>query len=154
MTIKVHHLRPAPGAKTAKTRVGRGEGVQGQDRRSRYQGHRRPEERSGRLRGRQPAAAHAAAEAQGLPEPLPHQYQVVNVGQLATLFPQGGSVGVDELVEAGAVRKNELVKVLGDGDLDGVNLQVSGQRVLRLRQGEAGRRRRQRHHRSDAVHTH
>ena len=53
------------------------------------------------------------------------EFQVVNLGQLATLFPQGGSVGIDELVSAGAVRKNQLVKVLGDGDLDGVTLQVT-----------------------------
>ena len=53
------------------------------------------------------------------------EFQVVNVGQLATLFPAGGAVGVDELVAAGAVRKGQLVKVLGDGDLDGVTLQVT-----------------------------
>ena len=52
------------------------------------------------------------------------EYQVVNVGDLATLFPDGGKVGPDELVAAGAVRKNQLVKVLGDGDL-GVALTVS-----------------------------
>ena len=75
------------------------------------------------------------------------EFQVVNVGQLATLFPAGGAVGIDELVSAGAVRKGQLVKVLGDGDLDGVTLQVTRERVLRLRQGEAGRGRRERHHR-------
>jgi large subunit ribosomal protein L15 len=53
------------------------------------------------------------------------EFQVVNIGQLATLFPSGGSVGIAELVSAGAVRKGELVKVLGDGDLDGVSLQVT-----------------------------
>ena len=53
------------------------------------------------------------------------EFQVVNVGQLATLFPAGGEIGIDDLVSAGAVRKGQLVKVLGDGDLDGVTLQVS-----------------------------
>ena len=53
------------------------------------------------------------------------EFQVVNVGQLATLFPAGGEIGIDDLVSAGAVRKGQLVKVLGDGDLDGVSLQVT-----------------------------
>ena len=53
------------------------------------------------------------------------EYQVVNVGRLAELFPEGGTVGVDELVEAGAVRKGQPVKVLGDGDLAGVTLNIT-----------------------------
>ena len=71
MTLKVHHLRPAPGAKTAKTRVGRGEAQQGQDGRSWHQGHEGPLPGPGPLRGRADAAAHAAAQAQGLHEPEP-----------------------------------------------------------------------------------
>jgi large subunit ribosomal protein L15 len=53
------------------------------------------------------------------------EYQVVNVGDLAALFPQGGEIGPAELVDAGAVRKGQPVKVLGNGDLDGVTLTVS-----------------------------
>ncbi len=45
------------------------------------------------------------------------EYAVVNVGDLNKAFPQGGTVGVDDLVEKGLVRKNVLVKVLGDGKL-------------------------------------
>ena len=90
MTLKVHHLRPAPGAKTAKTRVGRGEASQGQDRRSRHQGHQGPLPGPGQLRGRADAAAHAAAQAQGLQEPNKVEFQVVNVATLAALFPEGG----------------------------------------------------------------
>jgi len=45
------------------------------------------------------------------------EYEIVNVGDISRLFPQGGTIGVDELVAKGAVRKNTLVKVLGDGKL-------------------------------------
>ena len=99
MTLKVHHLRPAPGAKTAKTRVGRGEASKG------------------KTAGRGTKGTKARYQ-------VPASFQVVNVAQLNALFPQGGSVGVDELVAAGAVRKNQPVKVLGNGDI-AVAVQVS-----------------------------
>ena len=73
------------------------------------------------------------------------EYQVVNVAKLAELFPEGGTVGVDELVAAGAVRKGEPVKVLGNGDLGGVKLEVTAQRLLRVGPGEDRRRRRHGH---------
>ena len=61
----------------------------------------------------------------GFKNPFKVEYQVVNAGRIAELFPDGGTIGVDELVEAGAVRKGQLVKVLGAGELDGVSLTIS-----------------------------
>ncbi|MCU1691678.1 MAG: ribosomal protein, partial [Frankiales bacterium] len=52
------------------------------------------------------------------------EYQVVNLDRVAELFPEGGTIGVDELVAAGAVRPKQLVKVLGGGDLS-VALQIT-----------------------------
>ena len=89
MTIKVHHLRPAPGAKTAKTRVGRGEGSKGKTAGRGTKGTGARKNMPATFEGGQPAAAHAAAEAQGLQQPLPHHFQVVNVGQLADAVPGG-----------------------------------------------------------------
>ena len=68
------------------------------------------------------------------------EFQVVNLDRLAELFPAGGEIGPAELVEAGAVRKGQLVKVLGTGELGGVKLQVIGARVQRVGQGEDRRR--------------
>jgi len=53
------------------------------------------------------------------------EFQVVNVARLAELFPEGGTVGVDQLAAAGAVRKGEPVKVLGNGDLGAVKLDIT-----------------------------
>jgi len=116
MTIKLHDLRPARGSKTARTRVGRGEGSKARPR-SWYQGHQGAQERAGDLRGRADADPHAAAQLKGFKNRFRTEYEVVNVGDINRLFPEGGAVGVDELVAKGAVRKNGLVKVLGDGKL-------------------------------------
>ena len=93
-TLKLHHLRPAPGAKTAKTRVGRGEGSKG------------------KTAGRGTKGTKARYQV-----PVQGGVQVVNLDRIAELFPAGGTVGVDELVAKGAVRKNQPVKVLGAGDI-------------------------------------
>ncbi|MDQ2845038.1 MAG: 50S ribosomal protein L15 [Actinomycetota bacterium] len=125
MTIKVHHLRPAPGAKTAKTRVGRGEGSKGKTAGRGTKGTGARKNVPAHFEGGQLPLHMRLPKLKGFRNRFRTSYQVVNVGQLATLFPQGGSVGVDELVTAGAVRKGQLVKVLGDGDIAGVSLAVT-----------------------------
>ena len=124
--LKVHHLRPAAGAHTKKTRVGRGDGSKGKTAGRGTKGTQGPLPGSGRLRGRPDADPHAAAQAQGLQEPLPGR---VSRSSTSPRWPscsrEGGTVGVDELVAAGAVRKGEPVKVLGNGDLGAVKLDVT-----------------------------
>ena len=125
MPIKVHHLRPAPGAKTAKTRVGRGEASKGKTAGRGTKGTGARKNVPAGFEGGQLPLHMRLPKLKGFKNRFRVEFQVVNLGQIATLFPQGGSVGIDELVSAGAVRKNQLVKVLGDGDLDGVTLQVT-----------------------------
>lgn len=125
MTIKVHHLRPAPGAKTAKTRVGRGEASKGKTAGRGTKGTGARKNVPARFEGGNLPLHMRLPKLKGFKNRFRVEYQVVNIGQLATLFPAGGAVGVDEMVAAGAVRKGQLVKVLGDGDLDGVTLQVT-----------------------------
>ena len=147
MPIKVHHLRPAPGAKKAKMRVGRGEASKGKTAGRGTKGTGARKNVPAGFEGGQLPLHMRLPKLKGFKNRFRVEFQVVNVGQLATLFPAGGEVGIDDLVSAGAVRKGQLVKVLGDGDLDGVTLQVTRQQVLRVRHGETGRRRRDRHRR-------
>jgi large subunit ribosomal protein L15 len=125
MTIKIHDLRPAPGAKTAKTRVGRGEAGKGKTAGRGTKGTKARGKVSPAFEGGQMPIHMRLPKLRGFRNRFRVEYQVVNVGDLARLFPNGGTVGPDELVAAGVVRKNELVKVLGDGDLGGVTLTVS-----------------------------
>jgi len=125
MTIRVHHLRPAPGAKTAKTRVGRGEGSKGKTAGRGTKGSKARKNISAAFEGGQMPIHMRLPKLKGFRNRFRVEYQVVNLDRLAELFPSGGQIGPDELVEAGAVRKGHLVKVLGDGDLGGVKLQVS-----------------------------
>ena len=125
MTIKIHHLRPAPGAKTAKTRVGRGEGSKGKSAGRGTKGTKARKNVPATFEGGQMPIHMRLPKLKGFRNRFRTEYQVVNVGDLARLFPDGGAVGPDELVAAGAVRKGLPVKVLGDGDLAGVVLQVS-----------------------------
>ena len=124
MALKVHHLRPAPGAKTAKTRVGRGEGSKGKTagRGTKGTGARKnvPENFEG---GQMPIHMRLP-KVKGFKNPFRVEFQVVNVGTIAELFPEGGTVTVADLVAKGAVRKGRLVKVLGNGDIQ-VAVQVS-----------------------------
>jgi large subunit ribosomal protein L15 len=125
MPIKIHDLRPAPGAKTAKTRVGRGEGGKGgktAGRGTKGTGARK-RVRPGFEGGQMPLHMRLP-KLKGFRNPFKVEFQVVNVGDLATLFPQGGTVGPNELSAAGAVRRNKPVKVLGAGDLAGIVLTV------------------------------
>jgi large subunit ribosomal protein L15 len=126
VTIKLHHLRPAPGAKKDKIRVGRGEGgKRGKTAGRGTKGTKARKNVPASFEGGQMPLHMRLPKLKGFTNPFRTEYQVVNVGDLARLFPQGGTVGPEELVAAGAVRKNELVKVLGDGDLGSVTLQIS-----------------------------
>ncbi|QLY31839.1 50S ribosomal protein L15 [Nocardia huaxiensis] len=124
MTIKLHHLRPAPGSKTEKTRVGRGEGSKGKTAGRGTKGTKARKNVPVRFEGGQMPIHMRLPKLKGFTNPFRTEYQVVNVGDIARLFPQGGAVGKAELVAAGLVRKNELVKVLGEGEI-GVAVQVS-----------------------------
>jgi large subunit ribosomal protein L15 len=115
--LKAHHLRPAPGAKTAKTRVGRGEGSKGKTAGRGTKGSKARGEISARFEGGQMPLHMRLPKLRGFKNPFRTEYQVVNVGRIAELFPQGGTVGVADLVAAGAVRSGKLVKVLGNGDI-------------------------------------
>jgi large subunit ribosomal protein L15 len=125
VTIKLHHLRPAPGAKTAKTRVGRGEGSKGKSAGRGTKGTKARKNVSAAFEGGQMPIHMRLPKLKGFRNRFRTEYQVVNVGDLARLFPDGGAVSPDALVAAGAVRKGQPVKVLGEGDLGGVALQVS-----------------------------
>jgi large subunit ribosomal protein L15 len=126
--LKLHHLRPAPGSKTERTRVGRGEASKGKTAgrgtkgtKARYQVRPGFEGGGVRLVMRTP-------KLRGFKNPFRVEYQVVNIEKLAELYPAGGNVTVADLVAKGAVRKNELVKVLGNGDIS-VKLNVSVDKV-------------------------
>ena len=128
MALKVHHLRPAPGAKTAKTRVGRGEGSKGKTAGRGTKGSKaRTTVRIGFEGGQMPLHMRTP-KLRGFKNPFRVEYQVVNVAKLAELYPKGGEVTIEDLVAKGAVRKNQPVKVLGDGDLS-VKLVVSVDKV-------------------------
>ncbi|MDF4253970.1 50S ribosomal protein L15 [Streptomyces sp. WMMB303] len=115
--LKVHNLRPAPGAKTAKTRVGRGEASKGKTAGRGTKGTKARYQVPERFEGGQMPLVMRLPKLKGFNNPAHKQFQVVNLEKLAALYPQGGEVTVADLVAKGAVRKNELVKVLGDGDL-------------------------------------
>ncbi|MFC4604702.1 50S ribosomal protein L15 [Rhodococcus kronopolitis] len=118
MTIKLHHLRPAPGSKSTKIRVGRGEG--GKRGKTAGRGTKGTKARNTvrvGFEGGQMPLHMRLPKLKGFKNPFRTEYQVVNVGDIARLFPNGGTIGVQDLVEAGAVRRNQLVKVLGDGEL-------------------------------------
>ena len=117
MAIKVHHLRPAPGAKTAKTRVGRGEGSKGKTAGRGTKGTKARKNVPAAFEGGQMPIHMRLPKLKGFKNRNKVVFQVVNVSDIQRLFPQGGEVGVSELVAAGAVRKNQPVKVLGDGDI-------------------------------------
>jgi large subunit ribosomal protein L15 len=125
MALKVHHLRPAPGAKTAKTRVGRGEaGRRGKTagRGTKGSGARKTVPQN--FEGGQMPLHMRLPKLRGFKNPFRVEYQVVNLDRLGQLFPDGGMVGVADLVAAGAVRPGAPVKILGSGEVS-VVLQVS-----------------------------
>jgi large subunit ribosomal protein L15 len=125
MPIKVHHLRPAPGAHTAKTRVGRGEASKGKTAGRGTKGSKARNTVPAGFEGGQMPIHMRLPKLKGFKNRFKVEYQVVNAGRLAELFPDGGTVGLEDLVERGAVRKGAPVKVLGDGDLAGVEVHVT-----------------------------
>ncbi|QPK94267.1 50S ribosomal protein L15 [Actinomyces sp. zg-332] len=116
-TLKVHHLRPAPGAKTAKTRVGRGEASKGKTAGRGTKGTKARYQVSARFEGGQMPLHMRLPKLRGFKNPFRVEYQVVNLEKLVELFPEGGKVTVADLVEKGAVRDKNLVKVLGTGEV-------------------------------------
>ncbi len=124
MALKVHHLRPAPGARTEKTRVGRGEGSKGKTAGRGTKGTKARKNVPAAFEGGQMPIHMRLPKLKGFKNKFKVTYQVVNLDRLAALFPDGGEVGPLELSNAGAVRAGEPVKVLGSGDLGGVKIQV------------------------------
>ncbi len=116
-TLKVHHLRPAAGAHTKKTRVGRGEGSKGKTAGRGTKGTGARYQVPARFEGGQTPIHMRIPKLRGFKSPFKVYYQVVNVGQLSELFPQGGDVTKADLVAKGAVRRNQPVKVLGEGEI-------------------------------------
>ncbi|GAA1770079.1 50S ribosomal protein L15 [Nostocoides vanveenii] len=115
--LKVHHLRPAPGAKTAKTRVGRGEGSKGKTAGRGTKGTKARYQVSPAFEGGSTPIHMRLPKLRGFKNPFRTTYQVVNLDKISALYPSGGAVTVEDLVAKGAVRSGELVKVLGTGEI-------------------------------------
>ena len=115
--VRLHHLRPAAGAKTAKTRVGRGEGSKGKTAGRGTKGTKARYQVPAGFEGGQMPIHMRLPKLRGFKNPFRTEYQVVNLDRIQELFPNGGDVTVEALVAKGAVRKNELVKVLGNGEI-------------------------------------
>ena len=124
MPLKLHHLRPAPGARTAKTRVGRGEGSKGKTAGRGTKGSKARYQIPASFEGGQMPIHMRLPKLKGFKNPFKVEFQVVNLDRLNELFPEGGTVVVDDLVAKGAVRKGQPVKVLGQGEIS-VAVQVS-----------------------------
>ena len=117
MALKVHHLRPAPGAKTAKTRVGRGEGSKGKTAGRGTKGTKARNQVPASFEGGQMPIHMRLPKLKGFKNPFKVEFQVVNLDRINELFPEGGTVGVEDLAARGAVRAGQPVKVLGTGEI-------------------------------------
>ncbi len=124
MSLKLHHLRPAPGAKTAKTRVGRGEASKGKTAGRGTKGTKARYQVPASFEGGQMPIHMRLPKLRGFKNPFRVEFQVVNLDRINALFPEGGSVTVADLIAKGAVRKDKPVKVLGQGELS-VAVQVT-----------------------------
>ena len=122
--LRVHHLRPAPGAKTAKTRVGRGEGSKGKTAGRGTKGSAARNTIGQNFEGGQMPLHMRVPKLRGFKNPFRVEYQVVNLDKLGALYPHGGEVSADSLADLGAVRSGLPVKILGSGELS-VAVQVS-----------------------------
>nr|WP_246219348.1 50S ribosomal protein L15 [Phytoactinopolyspora halotolerans] len=122
--MKPHHLRPAPGAKKAKIRVGRGEASKGKTAGRGTKGTKARNQVPARFEGGQMPLHMRLPKLKGFNNPFKTHYQVVNLDKLSELYPQGGAVTVESLVAKGAVRKGKPVKVLGTGEVS-VKLEVT-----------------------------
>ena len=124
MALKLHHLRPAPGAKTAKTRVGRGEGSKGKTAGRGTKGTKARYQVPVAFEGGQMPIHMRLPKLKGFKNPFKEEFQVVNLDRIGMLYPEGGTVTVEDLVAKGAVRKGRPVKVLGQGEIT-VKLQIT-----------------------------
>ncbi|WP_371152738.1 50S ribosomal protein L15 [Buchananella felis] len=115
--LRVHHLRPAPGAKTERTRVGRGEGSKGKTAGRGTKGTKARYQVPAGFEGGQMPMHMRLPKLRGFKNPFRVEYQVVNLDKISALFPEGGKVDVEALIEAGAVRRGHPVKVLGTGEI-------------------------------------
>ena len=125
--LKLHDLRPAPGSKTARTRVGRGEASKGKTAGRGTKGTKARYQVPLGFEGGQIPLHMRLPKLRGFTNPFRVEYQVVNLETLQELFPEGGTVTVEELVAKGAVRNNQPVKVLGSGEVS-VKLDVTAQK--------------------------
>ncbi|AYJ33104.1 50S ribosomal protein L15 [Corynebacterium xerosis] len=116
--IKLHDLAPAPGAKKDKTRVGRGEASKGKTAGRGTKGTKARKQVSAAFEGGQMPLHMRLPKLKGFKNPAKVTFQVVNVADLAELFPEGGDVTIADLVAKGAVRPKQPVKILGNGDID------------------------------------
>ena len=117
MALQIHHLRPAPGARTEKTRVGRGEASKGKSAGRGTKGSGARRNIPANFEGGQMPLHRRIPKLKGFTNPFKISFQVVNVSRIQELFPEGGTVTVEDLILKGAVRPNELVKVLGNGEI-------------------------------------
>jgi large subunit ribosomal protein L15 len=126
--LKIHHLRPAPGARTARTRVGRGEGSKGKTAGRGTKGSKARNQIPESFEGGQMPLSRRLPKLKGFSNAqFKTTYQVVNLDRLASLYPAGGAVTPEDLAAKGAVRPGELVKILGQGEIT-VALQVGAHR--------------------------
>jgi large subunit ribosomal protein L15 len=123
--IKIHHLRPAPGSKTEKIRVGRGEGSKGKTAGRGTKGTKARKNVPAAFEGGQMPIHMRLPKLRGFKNRFRTEYQPVNVGDIARVFADGGTVSKEDLAARGLVRKGKLVKVLGNGDVNGVKLDVT-----------------------------
>jgi large subunit ribosomal protein L15 len=123
--LKLHHLRPAAGAHTKKTRVGRGEASKGKTAGRGTKGTKARYQVPASFEGGQLPLHMRLPKLKGFKNRFRAEFQVVNLDRLSQLFPEGGTIGIADLVRVGAVRKGEPVKVLGDGDLGSVKLEIT-----------------------------
>ena len=117
MTLKLHHLRPAPGAKKAKTRKGRGEASKGKTAGRGGKGTRARNQVRAGFEGGQLPLVMRLPKLRGFKNPARVEYQAVNVSTINALYPKGGDVSVADLIAKGAVRDSLPVKVLGNGEI-------------------------------------
>ena len=115
--LKVHHLRPAPGAKTARTRVGRGQGSKGKTAGRGTKGTKARYQVPAHFEGGSTPIHMRLPKLRGFKNPFKTTYQVVNLDRISALYPDGGDVTVEGLVAKGAVRSGLPVKVLGTGEI-------------------------------------
>lgn len=126
MTLKLHHLKPAPGSRTAKTRVGRGEGSKGKTAGRGTKGTKARNQVPVYFEGGQIPIHMKLPKLRGFKNPFKVEFQVVNLDKIDALFPDGGEITVSDLVARGAVRKGRPVKVLGTGQIS-VAVQVTAE---------------------------